>query len=47
MQLFFSELSRTSSVCTNLIRNAKMSCIQEKVMFLMTNAQIEKSIGPF
>ena len=42
----FAELSRISRVRTDLIRNAKISYIK-KVMFSMTNAQIQKSIELF
>ena len=34
-------------VCTDLIRNTKMSYILKKVTLLTTNAQTQKSVGPF
>ena len=45
--IIFAELSRISRECTAFIRNPKTSYTQKNIMFLLTNAQIQKSIGPF
>ena len=48
--IIFAELSRISRECTDLTSYTQKnvtSYTQKNVMFLMTDAQIQKSIGPF